>query len=157
MPGTTPNSRSFAETLDRVDAAIRRERKPLPRHALDGVVLRAWAAAVLPAEMDHAVEDSWRAIHALGASPFFDSRKRTEVSRAFWFEHEWAAVTAKEALGALNLHDGDVKGGWNRCDGWTRKRWREWARERLALKQQFWRFLARYRALRAPIDRRAAA
>jgi hypothetical protein len=152
LPRSNPDSPSFAEALERVDAAIRRERKPLPSPALEGVALRAWAAAVLPAEMDHAVEDSWRAIHALGASSFFDGLKRTAESRAFWFDHEWAAVTAHEALGALNLHDGDVKGGWSRSDRWPRNRWREWARERLALKQQFWRFLARYRALREPID-----
>jgi hypothetical protein len=152
-----PSSPSFAEAFDQVEAAIRRERKPLPSHALDGVALRAWATAVLAAEVRHAVEDSWRAIHALGASRFFDSLKRTEESRAFWFEHEWAAVTAQEALGALNLHDGDVKGGWSRCTGWNRTRWREWGRERLALKQQFWRFLARYRALRAPIDQATPA
>jgi hypothetical protein len=157
MPGSIPDSRSFAEALDRVDAAIRRERKPLPSHALDGVALRAWAAAVLPAEMHHAVEDSWRAIHALGAASFFDGLKRTEQSRQFWFAHEWAAVNAHAALGALNLHDGDVKGRWQRSAGWPRHRWREWARDRLALKQQFWRFLARYRALRAPIDQATPA
>ena len=152
-----PSSPSFAEALDQVETAIRRERKPLPSHALDGVTLRSWAAAVLPAEKNHAVEDSWRAIHALGASPVFDSFKRVEQSRSFWFAHEWAAVTAHEALSVLNLHDGDVKGGWSRSKGWNRKRWHEWARERSALKQQFWRFLARYRALRAPIDQQAAA
>src|ERR1700738_2868330 len=84
---------------DSVHAAIRRERQPLPAHALDGANYRRWAAAVCGAEAKHAADDFWAAVYRLGLAALFDRDDGFGGPEApFRFAHQTPALAALSLL-----------------------------------------------------------
>lgn len=139
----------FADRMEQIDAAIRRDRRPLPSHDLHTDNYRRWAAAVLEAEILHAVDDFWRCVHALDAGLVFDHYHRAREAAPYRFDHERKANMALHWLGQLNLHDGDARGPWSHWDIYSHERKREWARKRFQLKQNFRSAMAAYLGARA--------
>jgi len=139
----------FAEQMAAVEDSLHRARRPLP--AQDGALDRKSAAAVLQAEIRHATDDFWHCVYAHGAGLLFDHHQRERAAAPFRLEHEIRARLAWAALGDLNMHDGDARGPWSCWGLWDRPRKRQWARERLQRKHQFWSDLAAYRAARAAL------
>ena len=101
------------DALDSVHAAIRRERRPLPPHELDGGNYRRWAAAVCSAEACHAVDDFWACVYRLGAADLFDRDDGFGGHEApFRFPHETHAFAALSWLSHLQAHESDRRGPW---------------------------------------------
>jgi hypothetical protein len=141
----------FAEQTAALEAGLRRARRPLAARGLVDPDLRKWATAVLQAEIRHATDDFWGCVYAHGAGLLFDHYQRDREAAPFRFEHEVRARIAWASLGDLNMHDGDARGPWSCWELWDRRRKRQWARERLQRKRQFWSDLAAYRAARAAL------
>jgi hypothetical protein len=137
QPHTGLTRYGFADRMEQIDAAIRRDRRPLPSHDLNTDNYRRWARAVLHAEVKHAVDDFWRCANALGAGLVFDDYHRAREAAPYRFDHERKAETALHWLDQLNLHDGTARDPWSHWTIYSRERRREWARERWQLKQKF--------------------
>lgn len=160
MPDTTaPTSTRrqshgcFADAMEVVNAAIRRERRPLPSHELIGCNYRRWAAAVLEAEDKHAVDDSWRCIRATDAALMFDHYKPRQEALPFFLRHERLAGVALAWSIHLDLHDGSARVSLGR---WQRAQWRRWATERWEIKQKFAVAMKDYRDARAAYEAETA-
>lgn len=85
-------------------AAIRRERRPLPSHELDGHNYRRWAAAVVEAESNHSDSDFWNAVHKHKAGLLFD-RYQNDCPALYRFQHEVYARGAVNWLSHLQAHE----------------------------------------------------
>jgi hypothetical protein len=139
------------ETSDSVHAAIRRERRPLPPHDLDGGNYRRWAAAVCAAEARHAADDFWACVYRLGLAALFDRDDQFGGHEApFRFAHETHAFAALSWLSHLRAHESDRRGPWAavRWNIWDAGRRREWFARRRYLWSGFVRQVERYRAAR---------
>src|SRR5438067_2873693 len=101
----------FADRMAELGDAIRRERRPLPVQTFKGNHRQA-AATVLRAEIKHAIDDFWRAVHAHGAGLLFDHYRRERESRPFRFDHEVRAKEAYAWLSDLNIHEAGKDGPW---------------------------------------------
>lgn len=154
-------SQGFAEQMATADAAIHRDRRPLPSHCLDGVSYRKWMAAVLHAELKHATDDAWRCIHALGLGLLFNGQfdRDGEVAQ-FRFPHEREAGVAAVWLLHLQTHDSDRYGVWERWTTWTYDERVAWCRRRRELLHGWLRACRHYQSARQAVDqatvRRAA-
>ena len=136
---------------DSVHAAIRRERRPLPPHALDGANYRRWAAAVCAAEARHAADDFWASVYRLGLAGLFDRDDGFGGHEApFRFAHETHAFAALSWLSHLQAHESDRRGPWAavRWNTWDEGRRRDWFARRRYLWSGFVRQVERYRAAR---------
>ncbi len=131
---------------------IRRERKPLPPHDLVGCNYRAWAAAVLQAEVDHRDRDFTRVEAKLGIS--LDRWADPCLVQMGQFRHEARAGEALVWLSHLQTHDSDRHGPWARVRWavWGVEEKRAWVRRRRYLLRGFIRAVEAYRAARAEID-----
>jgi hypothetical protein len=132
-------------------AAIRRARRPLPPHALDGGNYRCWAAAVCAAEARHAADDFWACVYRLGAAALFDRDDGFGGHEApFRFAHETHAVAALSWLSHLQAHESDRRGPWAavRWNSWDDGQRRDWFARRRYLWSGFVRQVERYRAAR---------
>jgi len=132
-------------------AAIRRARRPLPPHALDGGNYRRWAAAVCAAEARHAADDFWACVYRLGAAALFDRDDGFGGHEApFRFAHETHAVAALSWLSHLQAHESDRRGPWAavRWNSWDDGQRRDWFARRRYLWSGFVRQVERYRAAR---------
>lgn len=131
---------------------IRRERQPLPRHDLDGMNYRAWAAAVCGAEVAHRAADFARVERLLG----FNFDRWTEPTCETWgqFQHEAFAGDALVWLSHLQTHESNRRAPMD-ClpwDMWTAKRRADWLARRRVLWAGFVRQVEKYRAARVAID-----
>lgn len=144
----------FADQMAAADAAIRRERRPLPAHDLSGCNYRKWSAAVLAAELKHATDDAWRCIHDLGLGLLFNGQfdRDGEVAQ-FRFQHEREAGVAAVWLLHLQTHDSDRYGVWARWLVMNRHERIAWARRRRELLHCWLAAMRFYEAQRAEIDR----
>lgn len=117
---------------------IRLERRPLPAHDLDGVNYRAWAAAVLAAEVEHAKADFWRVVCQLGVAAKFDRDDGCGGHEMpYRYPHETSAAWALNWLSHLQAHDSDRHGPWARWQRWDRERRATWLQERRRLLHAF--------------------
>jgi hypothetical protein len=151
QPAASPPRRGFPEAPDSVPAAIRRERRPLPPHELDGGNYRRWAAAVCGAEARHAADDFWSCIYRLGVAALFDRNDGFGGHEApFRFAHETHAFAALGWLSHLQAHESDRRGPWAavRWNTWDEGRRREWFARRRYLWSGFVRQVERYREAR---------
>jgi hypothetical protein len=151
QPAAGPPRRGFPEAPDSVHDAIRRERRPLPPHELDGGNYRRWAAAVCGAEARHAADDFWVSVHRLGLAGLFDRDDGFGGHEApFRFAHETHAFAALGWLSHLQAHESDRRGPWAavRWNTWDADRRREWFARRRHLWSGFVRQVERYRAAR---------
>jgi hypothetical protein len=151
QPAASPPRRGFHEAPDSVHAAIRRERRPLPPHELDGGNYRRWAAAVCGAEARHAADDFWSSVHRLGLAGLFDRDDGFGGHEApFRFAHETHAFAALSWLCHLQAHESDRRGPWAavRWNTWDEDRRREWFVRRRYLWSGFVRQVERYRQAR---------
>jgi hypothetical protein len=151
QPAASPPRRGFPEAPDSVHAAIRRERRPLPPHELDGGNYRRWAAAVCGAEARHAADDFWSSVHRLGLAGLFDRDDGFGGHEApFRFAHETHAFAALSWLCHLQAHESDRRGPWAavRWNTWDEDRRREWFVRRRYLWSGFVRQVERYRQAR---------
>jgi hypothetical protein len=137
-----------AGMMDTADAAIRRERRPLPARDRDRTHYRRWAAAVLQAELKHATDDFWRAAHALGFGLLYDRYQRDGEAAPFRLPHEALAGTAALWLIRLQAHDSDRHGPWARWKIMTGAERIAWVRRRRALLHGFLRATRAYQAAR---------
>lgn len=131
---------------------IRRERRPLPAHCLDGVSYRTWAAAVCGAEVAHRGRDFARVERLLG----FNFDRWLEPTCEEWgqFQHEAFAAAAMVWLSHLQAHESNRRAPMD-ClpwDLWTSKRRKDWLARRRVLWAGFVRQVERYRAARVAID-----
>lgn len=152
-PSATKSLYGFAEAMREVDAAIRRERRPLPSHDLHTENYRRWAAAVLEAEDKHAVDDSWRCIRLTDAALLFDHYKPRQEALPFFLRHERLAGVALAWSIHLDLHDGSARVSLGR---WQRQEWRRWAAERWTIKLKFAAAMKDYRDARAAYEAETA-
>jgi hypothetical protein len=151
QPAGSPPRFGFHDAPDSVHAAIRRERRPLPPHELDGGNYRRWAAAVCAAEARHAADDFWAAVYRLGLAARFDRDDGFGGHEAsFRFAHETHAFAALSWLSHLQAHESDRRGPWAavRWNTWDDGRRREWFARRRYLWSGFVRQVERYRAAR---------
>jgi hypothetical protein len=151
QPAASPPRRGFPKAPDSVHAAIRRERRPLPPHELDGGNYRRWAAAVCGAEARHAADDFWSSVHRLGLAGLFDRDDGFGGHEApFRFAHETHAFAALSWLCHLQAHESDRRGPWAavRWNTWDEDRRREWFVRRRYLWSGFVRQVERYRQAR---------
>jgi hypothetical protein len=151
QPAVDPSRRGFHEAPDSVHAAIRRERRPLPPHELDGGNYRRWAAAVCGAEARHAADDFWSSVHRLGLAGLFDRDDGFGGHEApFRFAHETHAFAALSWLSHLQAHESDRRGPWAavRWNTWDAGQRREWFARRRDLWSGFVRQVERYRQAR---------
>lgn len=160
LPAATaaPPRRDFDDAPGSVFAAIRRERRPLPAHELDGTPYRRWAAAVCTAEVRHAADDFWSAVYRLELAALFDRDDRFGGHEApFRFAHEVHAFAALAWLSHLQAHESDRRGPWAavRWNTWDAGRRREWFERRRHLWSGFVRQVERYRAARRKLRRPA--
>ena len=151
MPDTLTTFRRDTESLPTAEL-IRRERRPLPAHDLDGANYRAWAVAVCGAEVDHRDRDFARCERLLR----YDFDRWAEPACVEWgqFAHEAYAGAALVWLSHLQTHESDRRAPWD-ClpfDLWTAKRRKEWLARRRVLWAGFVRQVERYRAARVAID-----
>jgi hypothetical protein len=145
------SSRDFHDALDGVHAAIRRERRPLPPHELDGVNYRRWAAALCGAEARHAADDFWSIVYRLGLANRFDRDDGFGGHEApFRFAHETHAFAALSWLSHLQAHESDRRGPWAvvRWNIWDAQQRRDWFARRRTLWSGFVRQVERYRVAR---------
>lgn len=131
---------------------IRRERRPLPAHDLDGCNYRAWAVAVCGAEVKHRDADFARCETLLGLT----IDRWAEPTCTTWgqFPHEAHAGAALLWLTHLQAHESERRAPWD-ClpfDMWTKQRRAEWLARRRKLWSGFVRQVERYRVARAAID-----
>jgi hypothetical protein len=143
--------RDFHDALDSVHAAIRRERRPLPPHELDGANYRRSAAAVCGAEARHAADDFWSAVYRLGLAARFDRDDGFGGHEApFRFPHETHAFAALSWLSHLQAHESDRRGPWAvvRWNTWDAPQRRDWFEHRRTLWSGFVRQVERYREAR---------
>ncbi len=147
MPDTL--TRRDQDATNTIAEAIRRERRPLPAHDLDGNNHRAWASAVCQAEVNHRGADYLRACSHLRIT-LDDSIYGEEVGQ---FAHECHAGAALNWMSHLQTHDGDRHGPWSSWAIWTREQRIEWLQRRRHLLHGFLRQVRKYRAARAIIDR----
>jgi hypothetical protein len=147
-----PSSRrNFGDALDSVHAAIRRARRPLPPHALDGAHYRRWAAAACAAEAKHAADDFWSIVYRLGLAARFDRDDGFGGHEApFRFAHETHAFAALSWLSHLQAHESDRRGPWAvvRWNTWDARQRRQWIARRRTLWSGFVRQVERYREAR---------
>ena len=132
-------------------AAIRRARRPLPPHALDGGNYRCWAAAVCAAEARHAADDFWACVYRLGAAALFDRDDGFGGHEApFRFPHETHAFAALSWLCHLQAHESDRRGPWAgvRWNTWNDAQRHDWFARRHYLWSGFVRQVERYREAR---------
>lgn len=149
----------WIDSIEQADAAVRRERRPLPPHDLNGVNYLRWATAVLQAEVNHAQNDSWRCITDLGVTAFYDRWQRGDELARFRFRHEELAGIALLWRSSLISHDNfrhgpsivrDYLERWNRWDHADKV---EWLGKRRALLHGFLTAAKAYQQARAAIDR----
>jgi len=140
---------------------IRRERRPLPAHDLDGVNCRQWALAVCGAEVKHRGRDFRRCEHALGVG--FDRWDNPACEEMGQFEHEAAAGTVLNVQGHLVGADdyvatllrtlrGQREAGWQREAAVTLGDLRAALHRRRTIWRQFLVALDRYRTARRTFD-----
>ena len=133
---------------DSAHEAIRRARRPLPPHELDGGPYRRRAAAVCAAEAHHAADDFWSCVHRLGLAALFDRDDGFGGHEApFRLAHETHAVAALGWLSHLQAHESDRRGPWAtvRWNTWNDAQRREWFARRRYLWSGFVRQVERYR------------
>ena len=151
--------REISDAPDTVQAAIRRARRPLPAHELDGAHYRRWAAAVCAAEVRHAADDFWSCVHRLGVAGRFDRDDPSMRVGAggfggheapFRLPHEVHAFAALGWLSHLQAHESDRRGPWAavRWKTWDEGQRRDWFARRRVLWAGFVRQVERYRAAR---------
>jgi len=141
----------MAGMMDRADAAIRRERRPLPARDSGPGNYRRWAAAALQAELAHATDDFWRAAHALGFGLLYDRNQRDGEAAPFRWPHEALAATASLWLLHLQAHDSDRHGPWARWKIMTRAERVAWVLRRRVLLHCFLRATWAYQAARGTV------
>lgn len=150
----------FAEQMSTADSAIRRDRRPLPSHDLNGANYRKWMAAVLHAELKHATDDFWSCANRLGFGLLFDHYQRDLEASAFRFPHERLAGVAANHLMHLSAHDSDRYGPWAIWQRLSRDSRVAWCRRRRELLHGFLRACHHYQSARQAVDqqtiRRAA-
>lgn len=133
---------------------IRRKRRPLPPPVPNAGNWRAWAATVCQAEVEHARDDFWRAVHELGLAGLHDRDDGYGGhERPFLFAHEARAHAALGWLSHLQAHESDKRGPWAavRWDTWDGERRREWWERRRYLWAGFVEQMRGYSAARAQI------
>ena len=131
---------------------IRRERQPLPSHAIEGFNYRQWAVAVCTAEVAHRAADFARCERLLGYD--FDRWAEPACIEMGQFAHEVHAAAALNGLSHLQTHESDRRAAWD-ClpfDMWTKKRRADWLTKRRELWAGFVRQVERYRAARVAIN-----
>jgi hypothetical protein len=134
---------------------IRRNRRPLPPPEPNAGHWRAWAATVCQAEVAHARDDFWRAVHELGLAGLHDRDDGYGGhERPFLLAHEAKAQAALSWLSHLQAHESDKRGPWAamRWNTWDAERRREWLERRRYLWAGFVEQMRRYRAARTGID-----
>lgn len=132
---------------------IRRERRPLPAHDLDGANYRAWALAVCHAEVEHRSNDFEHACFKLRVE--YDRWANPNVVMIGSFDHEGFAGLALTWLSHLQFMDGQRRGVWA-SGAWgiyTRAEKVAWVQKRRTVVHGFLRAMAQYRAARAELDR----
>lgn len=155
MPDTTILTRREIDATP-IHELIRRERRPLPAHDLDGVNARQWALAVCGAEVAHRERDFGRVCGVLGLS--FDRYDEPDCMQRGQFAHEAHAGAALNWLSHLQTHDSDRRGPWAcvRWDVWTTDEKRHWLKRRRQLVHGFLQQIDKYKAARREIDRTPA-
>ena len=148
---------------------IGRERRALPSHAITGINIRRWAAAVCTAETDHRARDFARVEQHLGIG--FDRWDHPAAEEIGQFDHEARAGIALTVLGHLISADEYVtklvrtlrsqrEAGWHRQAIATMGDLRAELHRRRRIWRQFLAAVAAYRVARAEFDavqmRRAA-
>jgi len=154
MPDTL--LRRDTEGLSAADL-IRRERRPLPAHDLDGVNYRAWAAAVCDAEFAHRSRDFARVEVLLGLS--IDYHAYPTCVEWGQFRHEAYACAGLNWLSHLQAHERERRAPWD-ClpwDMWSAKRRKDWLTRRRYLWAGFLKAVRAYQAERAKLDAPAFA
>ena len=151
MSDTLARHRPKTSTSD----LIRRKRRPLPPPVPAAGNWRAWAATVCQAEVEHARDDFWRAVHELGLAGLHDRDDGYGGHELpFLFPHEARAHAALSWLSHLLAHESDKRGPWAavRWHTWDGERRREWFERRRYLWAGFVEQMRAYRAARAAID-----
>lgn len=105
----TPAATGFVDQLEARWAAVRRDRRPLPSHDLDGENCRRWAAAVCGAELDHANADFWRLAWRYDVAPFVDRYQDPSPHARYWLPHERQAGVVLNALGHLQAAERSIR------------------------------------------------
>jgi hypothetical protein len=102
---------SLADAVAALHDGIRRQRRPLlvPPGLLSRDHKRRWAAEVLTAEVEHAEDDFWHAVHRLHGGAVFDHYKRQEEAAPFRLPHEVVAATALNYLGHLHSRERSIR------------------------------------------------
>jgi hypothetical protein len=134
---------------------IRLKRRPLPAPESARGNWRAWAAGVCQAEAEHARDDFWRVVHALGLSGLHDRDDGYGGhERPFLLAHEAHACAALSWFSHLQTHEGDRRGPWaaGRWERWDAERRRQWLERRRYLWAGFVEQMRRYGAARREID-----
>jgi len=134
---------------------IRRNRRPLTAPEPLAGHWRAWAATVCQAEVAHARDDFWRAVHELGLAGLHDRDDGYGGhERPFLLAHEAKAHAALSWLSHLQAHESDKRGPWAavRWNTWDAERRREWWERRRYLWAGFVEQMRGYREARAEID-----
>lgn len=158
QPTTKPSRQGFADAMEAAHAAIRRERRPLPAHDLNGVNYRRWAVAVCNAEVAHAKDDFWRIVGKQGAGWMFDRDGINDPSAVYRFSHEVHAGAALTWLLSLQTCESRLRGVWASADAQERQDLRAKRRELWAgFVRQVERYRDARRALPAPIAMQEAA
>ncbi len=157
MPDTAVTTRREIDQTP-IHELIRRERRPLPAHDLDGVNCRQWALAVCGAEVKHRASDFLRVEVKNGWS--FDRWNHPDAEQMGQFDHECHAGAVLNWLSHLQSHDEARRGKWAMWAGWNRDERIAWLRRRRYLVHGFLRQIAKYKAARREFDalttRRAA-
>ncbi len=139
------------------DDLIRRERRPLPPHDLDGVNYRRWAAAVCQAEVDHADADFWRVVHRHKYAITIDRFREPDAAAAYRVAHEAHAGAALNWLSHLQTHDSDRHGPWARWNRWDYGHRVWWVLRRRTLVHGWLRCMRAYHQARALVEQQEAA
>lgn len=149
-------AQGFAEQMAAAEAGIRRERRSLPAHDLNGVRRRDWAKAVLGAEIKHAIDDFWRVAFDQRIGLLFDRYRWQSEPLPYRFDHEVRAAEAWAALGELQMHEGDRYGWWQLWTGWNEQQRAQWKAGWWRRARQFVKTMRRYREARAGVDQPVA-
>jgi hypothetical protein len=145
MPDTLTTFRRDTDHLTTAEL-IRRERQPLPSHAIEGFNYRQWAVAVCTAEVAHRAADFARCERLLGYD--FDRWAEPTCVEMGQFAHEAHAGAALVWLSHLQTHESDRRAAWD-ClpfDMWTKKRRAAWIAKRRVLWAGFLNAVRNYKA-----------